>query len=198
MKVTLTVSAGPHLGQSFAFEEHDTFLVGRGEDVHFRLPDDRHLSRRHFLLEVNPPLCRLLDLESRTGTKVNGQKVKSADLTDGDCIEAGSSAFRMRIERQAEHDSNATFDPPAIPNTMVSPQADRPVAEAYPQVPGYAIRREIGRGGMGAVYEAARRSDGATVALKTLIPEVTPTRLMVERFLREARILKELSHPHIV
>jgi len=34
----LVVTAGPHAGQTFVFEQHDTFLVGRGEDVHFRLP----------------------------------------------------------------------------------------------------------------------------------------------------------------
>src|SRR5438874_13752727 len=104
MKVTLTVTAGPHVGRAFAFDQHDTFLVGRGEDVHFRLPDDPSLSRKHFLLEVNPPLCRLQDLDSRSGTKVNGRKVTTIDLTDGDRIEAGGSAFRVQIERAAGSD----------------------------------------------------------------------------------------------
>jgi integrase len=96
MKVSLAVTAGPHAGQSFAFDQHDTFMVGRGEEVHFRLPDDPALSRKHFLLEINPPLCRLLDLKSRTGTRVNGQKVEAADLAAGDAIQAGQSAFRLR------------------------------------------------------------------------------------------------------
>src|SRR2546430_7217817 len=107
MKVTLTVTAGPHTGEVFVFEDHDTFLVGRGEDARFRLPDDPRLSRRHFLLEINPPLCRLLDLESRSGTTVNGQKVATADLADGDRIEAGGSAFQVRIERQTSIDPDA-------------------------------------------------------------------------------------------
>ena len=38
MKVTLTVEKGPHEGESFAFQEPDTFIVGRSKDAHFRLP----------------------------------------------------------------------------------------------------------------------------------------------------------------
>jgi serine/threonine-protein kinase len=206
MKVTLTVTAGPHAGQAFAFQEHDTFLVGRGEDAHFRLPDDGHLSRRHFLLEINPPLCRLLDLESKSGTTVNGQKVSTADLNDGARIAAGGSTFLVRIQREATIDPGATLDPlatlnpPAVPATHLHPSAAWPKADdlVLPAVPGYSIRRQIGRGAMGTVYEAVRNSDAAIVALKTLPPAVAPTRAAIERFLREARILKELTHPHIV
>jgi serine/threonine protein kinase len=38
MRVTLTVTGGPHQGRSFAFGEHDTFIVGRSPEAHFRLP----------------------------------------------------------------------------------------------------------------------------------------------------------------
>ena len=117
MKVSLAVTAGPHAGQSFAFEEHDAFMVGRGDEVHFRLANDQSLSRKHFLLEVNPPLCRLIDLESRSGTTVNGKKVTTADLADGDRIEAGGSAFQVHIQRQEDTDPDAT-QCPDVPPTM--------------------------------------------------------------------------------
>jgi serine/threonine-protein kinase len=51
---------------------------------------------------------------------------------------------------------------------------------------------------MGVVYRATREADGATVALKTILPAVRPTPESVARFLREAEILKGLAHPHIV
>ena len=196
MKVTLTVSAGPHLGQSFAFEQHDTFLVGRGEDVHFRLPDDPSLSRKHFLVEVNPPLCRIQDLKSRTGTRVNGLKVESAELKHGDIIQAGQTAFQVAVDRAEEFDPNATVEP--LTTAQHEPAFAGHMEDGFPHVPKYEVRREIARGGMGAVYEAVRRADGLVVALKTLAPAVSPTRLAVERFLREARILQDLHHEHIV
>src|SRR5918995_3100584 len=85
MKVILSVTAGPFQGRTFTFEGHDTFLVGRVNDAHLQLSyDDPYFSRRHFVLEVNPPRCRLMDLNSRNGVAVNGQKVIAADLKDGD------------------------------------------------------------------------------------------------------------------
>lgn len=55
-RVRLEVVAGPHQGETFTFNEHDTFLVGRSKKAHFRLPErDEYFSRLHFLVEVNPP-----------------------------------------------------------------------------------------------------------------------------------------------
>ena len=89
MKLVLEVVAGPHAGLRFAFDRHDTFLVGRAPKAHLCLPDDRHFSRHHFLLEFNPPRCYLRDLGSRNGTLVNGGRVKEALLKDGDRVITG-------------------------------------------------------------------------------------------------------------
>jgi hypothetical protein len=62
----------------------------------------------------------------------------------------------------------------------------------------YRIRRELGRGGMGVVYEAEDEGLGRRVALKTLHPELAATRRARERFLREARALAAVEHPNVV
>src|SRR5690242_2669428 len=81
MRITLTVTGGPHEGKVFTFDGHDTFIVGRSKRAHFQLPSkDKYFSRVHFLVEMNPPQCRLLDLGSRNGTYVNGQRVSATDL----------------------------------------------------------------------------------------------------------------------
>jgi serine/threonine-protein kinase len=67
-----------------------------------------------------------------------------------------------------------------------------------PDITGYQLERELGRGGMGIVYKARAEAGGGTVALKTIMPAVAPTRVQIERFLREARILEQLKHPNIV
>lgn len=62
----------------------------------------------------------------------------------------------------------------------------------------YRLLRQIGRGGMGVVYEAEQLSLGRRVALKILPPDVTgdPRRLL--RFEREARAAGRLHHTNIV
>src|SRR5437899_3669615 len=107
MRVTLTVIGGPHEGQTFSFSGHDTFLVGRSKRAHFRLPaKDRYFSRFHFLVEVNPPYCRLMDLGSRNGTYVNGEKVASADLKNGDEIKAGHTLLRVVVSGSEKTSAN--------------------------------------------------------------------------------------------
>src|SRR5262245_56240621 len=99
MKVILSVTAGPHQGKEFTFDGHDTFLVGRVSDAHLRLSyDDPYFSRRHFVLEVNPPRCRLMDLKSRNGTRVNGEEVAVAEIKHGDVIKAGHTVFEVSVE----------------------------------------------------------------------------------------------------
>ena len=62
----------------------------------------------------------------------------------------------------------------------------------------YRIIREIGRGGMGVVYEAEQLSLGRRVALKVLPPGAEDYAPQVQRFRREARAAARLHHTNIV
>ncbi len=74
------------------------------------------------------------------------------------------------------------------------------MAEAPSTIGRYEIVREIGRGGMGVVYEARDPALDRTVALKVIQPsgEDEASRAVEERFLAEARIAAALQHPGIV
>jgi eukaryotic-like serine/threonine-protein kinase len=284
MRITLTVTEGPHQGQVFVFDGHDTFLVGRSKRAHFRLATkDRYFSRVHFLVEVNPPNCRLMDMSSSNGTHVNGKRVDRTDLHDGDLIRAGQTVLQVAVTADApapsgehavipptlipqappaEHvghsdpkpssapplgrsaghavvkpsdppivgrsGSQAALRPPAPPATTAPATAKTPstsnqcvacggvlpskptndmslcpACEGQSQtqrqtITGYHLVRELGRGSMGLVYLAVRRADNRSVAVKTIIPAAAGTEAQVQRFLREAHILRELDHPNIV
>src|SRR5207249_2801228 len=60
----------------------------------------------------------------------------------------------------------------------------------------YRVLRELGKGGMGAVYEVERISDGKRLALKVLTG--VADRDALARFAREAQIAAQLNHPSIV
>jgi len=62
----------------------------------------------------------------------------------------------------------------------------------------YRIEREIGRGGMGIVYEAIHMLRQKQVALKVLMLQAPADAGQLERFFREARNAAALNHPHII
>jgi len=62
----------------------------------------------------------------------------------------------------------------------------------------YVVRRLVGEGGMGKVYEAEERLSRRRVALKVLRPELTKSEDCRRMFLNEMRILAHLEHPHVV
>ncbi|WP_375289691.1 protein kinase [Qipengyuania sp.] len=70
--------------------------------------------------------------------------------------------------------------------------------EVAPDIAGYRVIRQLGRGGMGSVW-LAERNEGDfdhTVAIKVIRPGALSESL-IERFRRERQILAKLNHPHI-
>ena len=214
MNVILQVTAGPHLGREYTFDRHDTFVVGRSSQAHFPVPDDGFLSRNHFLIEFNPPACLLRDLGSTNGTKVNGHAVDSIRLRDGDAIEAGESAFLLRIEETSSEGGPkircSRCGRVAPPDLAVNARPDEDhitwLCDAciahrrqYPTTESdYLIERRLGGGGMGEVYLARHLETNRSVAIKMMVPSIAASDRAKLRFQRELEVLKNLRHPNIV
>jgi eukaryotic-like serine/threonine-protein kinase len=62
----------------------------------------------------------------------------------------------------------------------------------------YEIEKELGKGAMGVVFQAHDPQIDRRVALKVLRPERVTSEDFAQRFLKEARAIGRLSHPHIV
>ncbi len=77
----------------------------------------------------------------------------------------------------------------------------QPKPHALPQIGevfgGYRIERELGRGGMGAVYAAEQLASGRRVALKVLSHQLDSPEARA-RFLREGRLAASINHPNSV
>ncbi len=65
-------------------------------------------------------------------------------------------------------------------------------------IDGFHIRRVLGQGGMGVVYEAEDQALARTVALKMIDPALARDEIFLRRFRSEARALARIDSPHIV
>jgi serine/threonine protein kinase len=122
--------------------------------------------------------------------------------------------FRRHLEELQE---NGFFDPeeiiaahpdfgPAVVEDLqtyiqLRPQEtthSEPEPSALGTLGDYTLRRQIGRGGMGVVYEAWENSMDRRVALKVLPPGVAADERALQRFIREAKTAGQLRHPNVV
>jgi WD40 repeat protein len=86
----------------------------------------------------------------------------------------------------------ATKPEPSFPEAKVAAEARRP------ELPGYEILGELGRGGMGVVYKARQIALKRVVALKMILAGAHASAEQRERFFSEARAVARLQHPNIV
>jgi eukaryotic-like serine/threonine-protein kinase len=114
--VKLVVTRGPLTGREFVFAGRTFCTVGRDPGCLLSLktdPPDPTVSRRHCLLDIDPPCVSVFDLGSRNGTFVNGARLGGRDrvcglvppraplevrLQDGDTFRVGETCFRVVIE----------------------------------------------------------------------------------------------------
>ncbi len=151
MEVKLTVTQGTNEGQSFSFQQHEVFLIGRDSKANFKLPsDDPYVSRLQCMLEINPPLCRLIDLTSTNGTFVNGKRVTEISLKDKDSIQLGRTSFKVEIDLGPEaavpsdDDSERDVDDSVDPGAKTRPPFKSPIAIAKETINFHSDQQDSG------------------------------------------------------
>ena len=98
----------------------------------------------------------------------------------------------------AEHPGLASQLEPCLSGIEFIHRAARPAADAPSRLGDFEIVGEVGRGGMGVVYEARQLSLKRKVALKVLRFAGVADRDAMERFQREAETVAQLHHTNIV
>ncbi len=69
---------------------------------------------------------------------------------------------------------------------------------AFPEVPGYELKKFLGSGGTADVFLAVDRRHSRLVALKTMARRRFAETVAVKRFIKEAQTISSLHHPNIV
>ncbi|WP_233578373.1 FHA domain-containing serine/threonine-protein kinase [Tautonia sociabilis] len=99
LRVVLEVIEGPRKGGAFVVDRTEPFIIGRSQLADGPVPEDSSLSRDHFEIRITESgELHLRDLHSTNGTYVNDRRVECARIVDGDRIDAGQTAFRVRVE----------------------------------------------------------------------------------------------------
>jgi serine/threonine protein kinase len=97
----------------------------------------------------------------------------------------------LRLEQDWDHVLAAHS--PAPSSGSMTDGGDKPA-----EIPSVRIVREIGRGGMGVVYEGLDEALGRRVAIKQLHPQCDRDIQARERLRREAQAIASLNHPHVI
>lgn len=218
-KVILKIVQEKSEEKDFPFTERTTCLIGRSTECQIQLPNDtlyQTVSRYHCLLDINPPAVRIRDFGSLNGTFVNGkkigqrqknQRVKDAlktrfperDLQNGDTIRIGKTVFHVEITHPITEEQISLLSPASsLEQIELLLEQDEDGKNALLAIEDYEIQRELGKGGMGAVYLAKSERNGQPVAIKIMLPQVAKNQQAQQAFLREIESMKLLNHPHIV
>ncbi len=97
MQVVLKVVGGKNDGREISIAV-PRFIIGRGETAHLRPASDL-VSREHTVIEVKDGTVFIVDLNSRNGTFVNGNKITAPHVARaGDSVRIGRLQFEMVID----------------------------------------------------------------------------------------------------
>jgi len=104
-----------------------------------------------------------------------------------------------RVERLACSQCDARMDVSKIPAFTIAkcPQCGAPMPVPA-RLSQFLLFRELGKGAMGAVYQAFDTTLARHVAIKVMSSKLGANRAFVERFFKEARALAALNHPNVV
>ncbi|MCG5054251.1 MAG: DUF4388 domain-containing protein [Myxococcales bacterium] len=86
--------SGKYQGGEFPLRPNREIIIGRSSDLDMVLVEDM-VSRKHAKIATNEKNITIQDLGSTNGTFVNGEKIRSVELKDGDRILIGTSIIKL-------------------------------------------------------------------------------------------------------
>lgn len=112
---------------------------------------------------------------------------------------AGDEELRREVESLLGYEASAAefIEESALARAAQSFAEDEEIDAAGRRIGQYVIEREIGRGGMGVVYLAARANDYTQRVAIKVIKRGMDTDFILRRFRTERQILASLEHPNI-
>jgi eukaryotic-like serine/threonine-protein kinase len=142
------------------------------------------------VVEMDPALCKLVEGITR--------RIHAGELVEMDELAAEYPSWAATLRQLLPAVRGLAELGKAVDNDGLGSRRDEPTAKDRPVFGDFRIVREIGRGGMGIVYEAEQVALGRRVALKILPLAVAMDPRSLQRFQLEAQVAGWLQHPRIV
>ena len=187
----LFFESGSQQGTTYDIED-GIVTIGRA-DVNDLVLDDQMTSLMHCRIRVGGEHPVITNLGSTNGTWVNGERIVSARLHDGDVLQIGSNRILVQLPQQGLVESSSE----KLEADLKRDGQDRDIFGSVT----YSLTRKISDGGMGAIYEAMQfGAEGfmKRVAIKTILPKFKKNGDLVSSFVGEARLVANLVHQNIV
>jgi serine/threonine protein kinase len=174
-------------GDTFLLRNDDLFIIGQ---LCFqvlinpsRLPADEPFSKG--TIHLDPDAADSIRNQSLP-SDVSPHPVASVDGTGSIAADESRFLSQRRSERRV---GTSTLRKIAKVETVL---------ESSMFIENFHVEKQIGKGGMGLVYQVRNLKNGSIEALKLLTPEMALSDEEKERFNREISLLRELNHPNIV
>jgi serine/threonine-protein kinase len=198
-ELKLFFTQGPLRGSKFLVERR--ISVGRHVSNDIVIADPC-LSLVHCKVYFQDGRAVIQDQGSTNGVTLNGKRVISMQLRDGDVLGFGQNLATVQWTKAVEETPGAS-PPNSSPETLMLPNGlapREPSGNIFGSVT-YFLKRKIADGGMGSIYEAEQYgAEGfiKKVAIKTILPEFVREDVFVSAFVGEAKLVANLVHQNIV
>lgn len=188
----LIAVAGPLRGRRWEIKalSGPGFVMGRSGDCNLSIGGEI-ATRQHATITMDSGHWRIHDMNSANGTYLNGQRISSAALGDGDVVTIGDSQLQFRLRAGLPLAAGAASGLAPVPPPVPRPA---PAGLVIPGFERYALT-EIDRGTSAVVLKGTPVGGGDPIAVKVL---TNADPFFREKFGQEAYLLKHLRHPHIV
>ncbi len=184
MGFQLHVSAGPDKGKSVSLKEGDTWVVGRNRNAAVCLSDPG-VSRAHCKVVLEGERVLVVDLQSTTGTWVDGVRAERVELEADDVFQVGET--RIKLVDEEDLGSRAPYLP-----------ADRLHELSGTKLNRFEVGKLVAKAHSGHIFLARDTRLKRTVALKVFWPEFSRDKQEVKRFVRAMKTMMPLRHAHLV
>jgi hypothetical protein len=134
LQYVLRFVAGKDQGREFPLPPDLTIVIGRVSDVDLLLLDEK-VSRKHAKISTHQGQVLIEDLASRNGTFVNGARIRSVELKEGDQIIIGASTIKLQSLGEAKPRSPQPIAPGAQAASSPSPTGSALISGSISEMP---------------------------------------------------------------